>query len=148
MVVPWTDIENIFPWLGSEPYLVSVGQGEVIKERLSGEGFLISEVKLEGEASEREYAGAVLSSLRIWEGGGANWNLFRDRLWDFYSLGGGQVALAIEGVDLWFGSNFREALRCVYRTLEIINGMYPIGDSSQRQISVFFVGDWFRLGRV
>ncbi|WP_304451439.1 hypothetical protein [Nocardiopsis sp. YSL2] len=142
IMVPWVDLESLFPWLGCEPFLIGGEESEVIKERLLSEGFLISEVELGGEASERAYAGAVLSSLGIWEGSGANWALFNDRFWDFYSQGGSQVAVIVKGLDVWFKNNFREALRCVYKSLEIINGMYPSGESSQRQIVVFFVGVW------
>ena len=113
-----------------------------LREGLSGEGFLISEMEVECTTSEREYAGVVLSSLGVWEGGEANWALFNDRMWDFYALGGCQIALIIKGVDVWFESNFRVALRCVHKSLEIINGLSSRGDSSQRQVSVFFLGEW------
>ena len=140
--VPWTDLGVLLPWLGDEPYLVSSEKHESLRERLSDEGFLISGVEVGSKVSERKYAGAVLASLGVWEGGGANWDLFNDRMWDFYSLGGSQVAIVVRGIDSWFISDFKVALRCVFKSLEIINGLYPRENSSQRQISIFFVGDW------
>ena len=140
--VPWTDLGALLPWLGDQPYLVDDEEHGPLREGLSGAGFLISEMEVERTTSEREYAGAVLSSLGAWEGREANWALFNDRMWDFYALGGGRIALIVKGVDVWFESNFRMALRCVHKSLEIINGLSPRGNSSQRQVVVFFLGDW------
>jgi hypothetical protein len=140
--VPWTDLAILLPWLGDEPYLVGSEKHGVLTERLSDKGFLISEVEVGNNFSERKYAGAVLASLGVWGGGGINWDLFNDRIRDFYSLGGSQVAIVVRGIDSWFVSDFKGALRCVYKSLEIVNGLYPDENSSQRQISIFFVGDW------
>lgn len=141
-LVPWVDLGVLLPWLGEEPHLVEEEDYSRLRKALLEKGFLLAEVGLEHEVSQKVYAGVVLEAMGIWEGGEANWALFNDRLWDFYSSGGAAVAVIVRGADVWFKCNFREALRCIYKHLEIVNGLHPFGDSSQRQIASFFIGAW------
>ncbi|MFB8761754.1 hypothetical protein [Nocardiopsis alba] len=121
---------------------MDVSRLDEVRASLEASRFEVVEVLVDGEASERAFAAKVLSSLGLHEEGEVTWEVFTERIWGLYSIGGDPVVVLFPNFDEWLSVDLKGALGHMYGVITVFDSMAPEVDTLQRQLELVFFADW------
>lgn len=138
----WVDLDEILPWLPSEPYFVQeIRHREVVDGLVQG-GFSVFEVDLSDVRTERDLLILVGQALSAPDYYGKNWDALRDILHDRGADDPFSIAIVFSASHAFLDANVHEFVRSV-TVLQMMARELSNVDEDYGRLELFYIGRLF-----
>lgn len=138
----WIDLEEIFPWLPSEPFFVEDFRRDEVGEELARSKFHVAHVDLSNVRSERDLLILVGRVLLFPDFYGENWDSLRDILRARGEDIPWHLAIMFSSCDKFARSKIHAFVRCVSVLHDISVDLSSIVESPYGQLETFYLANW------